>query len=254
MGAPSRNPVGLAPSPKITTQSNIRTSSDPTSAAPVPKRMPQRNPSKMRPSRSARPPQKEFSLTAYRPGEFVAPERSYGGGIPPEAQALADALRERGEVLNKRTMEGELLGFGGEDAVSSPMARFQALREGELTSGLNNTLLGLLQQSAESGRERRHQAGMQDQDLATQRFLTGESLGTERYLGGNQMRLQDFMQGRDLDSKHYLDSMMRSERYDDREIAARRRNEELLLALMGGPSSATGRSGSVGFGVGLPWG
>lgn len=156
-----------------------------------------------------------FRGTGFTEGEYVAPERSYGGGIPPEAQELADALQARGEMLNRRTMESELLGFGGQDEVSSPMARFQALREGELTGELNNTVLGLLQQSAEAGRQRRHEAGMQDTDIASRHFMQGEQLGTERNIQNNRMMLeqalsdaamenQRFMQGEELGTRRYI--------------------------------------------------
>ena len=235
---------------------------------------------------------------SYTPGTYTAPGRDYGGAIPPEALELAEVLRGRAETANSRILESELLGFGGADEVSSPMARFEALRGAELQGNTNASILDMLRQSAEAGRQRRHEAGLQDHELATRRYLTGEELGTRRYLTQEQLGTQRFMQGeelgtrrymsdaanelqaflegergrsqrymqgeelgtrrdmqgREIGSRHYLDSQARRERYDDREIEERRRNQEILIRLLSGAPSQTGRSGSGGFGIGLPWG
>ena len=213
---------------------------------------------------AARPPQAQASAPRLRNYQETAPAavptfqgrapaQDYGGGIPPEAQALVDALSNRGRVLNDRTLESELLSFGGGDEASSPMARFEALRGAELGSELNSSLLGILHQASEAGRGRRHEANLQDQSLHTQRYLSDSGLAHGAEQGYQQRQHGRATQDTDLATRRFLAEQDLDYRYSRDDETARQRQQELLLALLGlSPSQASqGKSGSGGFSVGL---
>ena len=219
------------------------------------------------PQQQAKKPTRPGTRAPVRPAESAPPTSpefsplgriDYGGpgGIPQDALKLAGGLFDRGETLKDRQLERELLSFGGGDEFSSPMARFEGLRDAELSSELNNSILSLLHGSAESSRDRTLQEGLQERGLHSSRFLQDQGLTHQAQQGYFGRQHAAGAQDQDLANRRFQQEAGQQHDLTREEIANQRFNERqqerLLMALLGLSPSSAGDSSSGGFSFGLP--